>query len=64
MLANRVSYSLGIQGPSFLVDTACSSSMTALDCAFSAIRNGECDGAIVGGANLIIHPYITLQFAR
>ena len=38
--------------------------MYALDCAFNAMRNGECDAAIVGGANLLLHPYVTLQFAR
>lgn len=64
MMANRISYSLGLQGPSLLADTACSSSMTALDLAFSALRNGECDAAIVGGANLLLHPFVTLQFAR
>lgn len=64
MLANRISYCLGLNGPSFLLDTACSSSMYALDSAFSAIRNGECDAALVGGSNLILHPYVTLQFAR
>lgn len=64
MLANRISYSLGLSGPSFLVDTACSSSMYALDAAFTAIRTGECDAALVGGSNLLLHPYTTLQFAR
>lgn len=64
MLANRVSYCLGLTGPSFMLDTACSSSMYALDAAFSAIRNGECDAALVGGSNLCLHPYTTLQFAR
>lgn len=64
MLANRVSYCLGLVGPSFMLDTACSSSMYALDVAFSAIRNGECDSAIVGGSNLCLHPFTTLQFAR
>lgn len=64
MLANRVSYCLGLVGPSFMLDTACSSSMYALDVAFSAIRNGECDAAIVGGSNLCLHPFTTLQFAR
>lgn len=64
MLANRISFTLGLQGQSFLIDTACSSSMYALDTAFTAMRNGECDSAIVGGANLLIHPYISLQFAR
>lgn len=64
MLANRISYTMGLTGPSFLLDTACSSSMYALDCAFSAIRSGECDAAIVGASNLLLHPYVTLQFAR
>lgn len=64
MLANRISYTMGLTGPSFLVDTACSSSMYALDCAFNALRNGECDAAIVGGTNLLLHPYVSLQFAR
>lgn len=64
MLANRISFTLGLQGQSFLIDTACSSSMYALDMAFTAMRNGECDAAIVGGANLLIHPYTSLQFAR
>lgn len=64
MLANRISYSLGLTGPSYLLDTACSSSMYAMDCAYSALMNGECDAALVGGSNLILHPYVTLQFAR
>ncbi|XP_011203074.2 fatty acid synthase [Bactrocera dorsalis] len=64
MMANRISYCLGLQGPSFLLDTACSSSMYALDNAFSALRNGEIDAAIIGGSNLILHPFVTLQFAR
>uniref|UniRef100_A0A1A9W891 Uncharacterized protein n=1 Tax=Glossina brevipalpis TaxID=37001 RepID=A0A1A9W891_9MUSC len=64
MLPNRISYSLGLEGPSFLVDTACSSSMYALDNAFTAFRNGEIDAAIIGGSNLCLHPFVTLQFAR
>lgn len=39
---------------SILINTACSSSMHALHSACSAIRNGECDGAIVGGSNLVL----------
>lgn len=64
MLANRVSFGMDLQGPSFLCDTACSSAAYALDAAFSAIRYGECDAAIVGGTNLLLHPNISLQFAR
>lgn len=47
-----------------VVDTACSSSMFALDCAFSAIQNNDCDAAIVGGSSLIFHPNVSLQFAK
>jgi fatty acid synthase, animal type len=64
MLANRVSYALGLRGPSFVVDTACSSSMFALDCAFKSMKIGECDAAIVGGTNLLLNPNLSLQFAR
>jgi fatty acid synthase, animal type len=64
MLANRVSFALGLSGPSYMIDTACSSSMYALDCAFNSMRIGECDSAIVGGTNLLLHPYVSLQFAR
>lgn len=64
MLANRVSFALGLRGPSFMIDTACSSSMYALDCAFNSMRIGECDSALVGGTNLLLHPNVSLQFAR
>ncbi|KAI4098898.1 MAG: hypothetical protein LQ339_006204 [Xanthoria mediterranea] len=37
-------------------NTACSSSMYALHLAVSAIRNGECDGAIVAAANWLVDP--------
>lgn len=47
-----------------MIDTACSSSMYAFDVAYTAMQNGECDAAIVGGTNLLLHPSETLQFAR
>ncbi|CAK1589941.1 unnamed protein product [Parnassius mnemosyne] len=64
MLANRISYWLGVTGPSYTVDSACSSSLYALEHAFRAIRDGHCDAAIVGGSNLCLHPYVSLQFSR
>ncbi|XP_044017899.1 fatty acid synthase-like [Aphidius gifuensis] len=64
MLANRLSYWLGITGPSYTVDSACSSSLFAIEHAYRAIRNGQCDAALVGGANLCLHPYVSLQFSR
>jgi len=64
MLANRISFSMDFKGPSMQIDTACSSSGYALDMAFSAIRNGECEAAVVGGTNLIINETSSVQFAR
>lgn len=64
LLANRISFMLGLTGPSFIVDTACSSSMYALDLAYKSIMNGECDAAFVAGSNLLLHPLPSLQFAR
>ncbi|XP_050425474.1 fatty acid synthase [Adelges cooleyi] len=64
MLANRISYWLGVNGPSYTVDSACSSSLYALEHAYKAIRDGHCDAALVGGCNLCLHPYVSLQFAR
>uniref|UniRef100_A0A182WHF5 Fatty acid synthase n=1 Tax=Anopheles minimus TaxID=112268 RepID=A0A182WHF5_9DIPT len=63
MLATKVAHALDLKGPTMAVDTACSSSMYALDWACKAIRQGQCDSAIVAGTNLTLHPYITLQFA-
>ncbi|XP_070149856.1 fatty acid synthase [Polyergus mexicanus] len=64
MMANRISYWLGITGPSYTLDSACSSSLFALEHAFRCMQDGQCDAAIVGGANLCLHPYISLQFCR
>lgn len=55
-IANRVSYSLNLNGPSMAVDTMCSSSLTAIHLACQSILNGECDMAIAGGVNLSLHP--------
>ncbi|KAL1501269.1 hypothetical protein ABEB36_006624 [Hypothenemus hampei] len=64
MLANRISYYLKLKGPSFTCDTACSSSLYAFEHAYKAIRDGLCETAIVAGANLCLHPFLSLQFAR
>ncbi|KZT62761.1 hypothetical protein CALCODRAFT_477 [Calocera cornea HHB12733] len=48
MPANRVSYTLDINGPSVALDTACSSSMTGTHLAIQSLLGGDCDTALVG----------------
>jgi len=55
-IANRVSYVMNFSGPSMAVDTMCSSSLTAIHLSSLAMQNGDCDLAIAGGVNLILHP--------
>jgi acyl transferase domain-containing protein/SAM-dependent methyltransferase len=62
--AGRVSYALDLTGPALVVDTACSASLASLHLACQALRLGECDAALVGGANLILTPEINLCFTK
>ncbi|KAG7085922.1 Type I Iterative PKS [Marasmius oreades] len=62
--ANRISYVFDMTGPSLPVDTACSSSLTAMHLAVQAIRNGECDQAVVAGVNIIMSPLETSSFSQ
>ncbi|WP_039913727.1 SDR family NAD(P)-dependent oxidoreductase [Cellvibrio mixtus] len=55
-IANRVSYTFDLQGPSLALDTMCSSSITAIHLACQSIRNGDCEMALAGGVNLTSHP--------
>jgi acyl transferase domain-containing protein/short-subunit dehydrogenase/acyl carrier protein/ubiquinone/menaquinone biosynthesis C-methylase UbiE len=63
-IANRVSHFFDFHGPSIAIDTACSSSLTALHLACRSILDKECNSAIVGGVNLIIHPSRYIQYSQ
>jgi iturin family lipopeptide synthetase A len=54
--AGRLSYLLGVHGPSMAVDTACSSSLVAVHLGCQSLRSGESDLAIAGGVSLIVSP--------
>ncbi len=56
ILASRISYILNLNGPSLVVDTACSSGLVALHIACKALKNSECEQAIVGGARVMYFP--------
>ena len=62
--SGRLSYALGLQGPAVSIDTACSSALVALHLACQSLRNGECDLALAGGANLLLSPEVSINFSK
>jgi len=56
IIANRISYAYGFQGPSLVIDSACSSSLYAVHLACQALRDGDCELAIAGGVNIMLDP--------
>jgi acyl transferase domain-containing protein len=62
--AGRLSYVLGLQGPSLAVDTACSSSLIAIHLACQSLRGGECNLALAAAVQLILSPEVTIFLSR
>jgi acyl transferase domain-containing protein/acyl carrier protein len=62
--SGRLSYVLGLQGPSVSVDTACSSSLVAVHLAIQSLRDKQCRVALAGGVNAIISPKTSMTLSR
>lgn len=62
--AGRLSYVLGLHGPSMAMDTACSSSLVAIHLACQSLRSGESNLALAGGVNLILSPELTITMCK
>ncbi|MCE9672534.1 type I polyketide synthase [Myxococcus stipitatus] len=63
-VAGRLSYLLGLQGPSLAVDTACSSSLVAVHLACQSLRSGESSVAIAGGVKLLLAPHLSVFLSK
>ncbi len=63
-VAGRLSHFLNLRGPCMALDSACSSSLLAVHQACQSLRAGECDLALAGGVNLILHPVSSLALSK
>ncbi|MFD7533450.1 SDR family NAD(P)-dependent oxidoreductase [Streptomyces sp. NPDC059849] len=64
VIANRVSYLLGLRGPSWVVDSGQSSSLVAVHQACQALVRGEVSWALAGGVNLILAPESSVAVSK
>ncbi|HKV39763.1 MAG TPA: type I polyketide synthase, partial [Blastocatellia bacterium] len=53
-LTTRVSYKLGLSGPSIAVQTACSTALVAVHLACQSLLNGESDMVLAGGVSITL----------
>ncbi|MFY2860417.1 SDR family NAD(P)-dependent oxidoreductase, partial [Mycobacterium sp. THU-M104] len=64
VIAGRVAFALGLEGPAMAVDTACSASLVAVHQACQALHSGDCDMALAGGVNVLVSPASIVAASR
>ncbi len=64
VIAGRVAFALGLEGPAMAVDTACSASLVAVHQACQALHSGDCDLALAGGVNVLLSPASIIAASR
>ncbi len=62
--SGRLAAAFDFRGPELSINSGCASSLVAINQAIAALRSGQCDVALVGGANAVIRPEITQAFGR
>lgn len=64
VVANRISYTFDLKGPSSAIDVGCSSSLSALYYACQSLWTGEADMMLAGGVHLLLSPDNTIIVSK
>ncbi|EGD45657.1 Mycocerosate synthase., 6-deoxyerythronolide-B synthase [Ruminiclostridium papyrosolvens DSM 2782] len=63
-LSARIAYLLDLKGPNLALTAACASGLVAIHHACQALRQGDCNMALVGGIGLLVTPMIYLALSQ
>ena len=64
VMANRISFTYNLKGPSVQIDTACSGALAAIHYGIESIMRGECEMALAGACNVMIAPDNYVRLAK